>query len=651
MPDYASYTVASQPKADTGADKIGKAIKSFGQDVGSSVADAGKEKQRQLLEEAQEIQKQDIKELKRQQEELKAAQEQQEARDRIVAVDALGKAQREYMRQSQEFDRTYVGSKTAPEYEEAKKELFNNLIQQAGAGLSDKPLKEMQKSAKTWLNAQLLSDLEKTYKEEAQAAEEAAQNVANDSLATGAALGESGDIQGAMIAFGMTRQELKNFADKMAKDSTLPMKEFDANYMLSFLTGAAKSNNPDLAWAMSSPENLAGFMDKDYESDKNYFDKLSVNLRKHLEKPIEYGRNKLKIEAEKQQNAEKIKETLEFINNPIIMGAMLDTGAKESIWGEDAENLSTSYKMYKSGEKKFVAENEKIDFDKIDTLVKAGATEEDAIKSVYDESTKGAAQVDVDNISADNFKDTRKIDLLKNITPAEAEKYIKQGMPAIQIIKAQARKLYENSGKIGDGSISNTELHNLIKQVAGITINETGSVDNNLVKAFMARNYLQDHNASPEQIEVFNSAITQALTNANFKNGVAKLANMPTFDSMLKTAWGSSKLTGLAGYVRSQSDDMNDYIENKGRSAYLEAMAYLAAGDPDTAMKTYSERVKEAYDFVISDVIDVDMVNRELERGVCPIVSINGTSVMIAGRNGNGEFLIKNTGRKVNGNI
>lgn len=649
MPDYASYTVASQPKADTGADKIGKAIKSFGQDVGSSVADAGKEKQRQLLEEAQEIQKQDIKELKRQQEELKAAQEQQEARDRIVAVDALGKAQREYMRQSQEFDRTYVGSKTAPEYEEAKKELFNNLIQQAGAGLSDKPLKEMQKSAKTWLNAQLLSDLEKTYKEEAQAAEEAAQNVANDSLATGAALGESGDIQGAMIAFGMTRQELKNFADKMAKDSTLPMKEFDANYMLSFLTGAAKSNNPDLAWAMSSPENLAGFMDKDYESDKNYFDKLSVNLRKHLEKPIEYGRNKLKIEAEKQQNAEKVKETLEFINNPIIMGAMLDTGAKESIWGEDAENLSTSYKMYKSGEKKFVAENEKIDFDKIDTLVKAGATEEDAIKSVYDESLKGA--VISDDVSAENFKGAKAIDALKNITPAEAERYMKEGTSAVDIIKAQARKLYDNSGKVGDGSISNAELHNIIKQVAGITINETGSVDNNLVKAFIARNYLQDHNASPEQIQVFNNAIAQALTNRDFKDGVAKLANMPTFDSMLKTAWGSSKLQGVAGIFRSQSDDMNDYIENQGRNAYLEAMTYLAAGDPDTAIATYNNRIKEAYDFVISDVIDVNMVNRELERGVCPIVSINGTSVMITGRNGNGEFLIKSTGRKVNGNI
>ena len=646
---YESYTSVKPVASDTGEEKIGQAVKSLGQQIGKGINEYIEQSNKRKLAEIEDIQTQEKEKQKAREREIKTAQEQQEARDRIVATDALGKVQREYTRQVHEFDRTFVGSKTSREYEEAKANIFNKLIERAGANLSGAPLREMQKSAKTWLNSQLLSDQVKAYKDEMAAADAAAENIATNSLKTGAELGEAGDIQGAMVAFGMTRQSLKDFADKMASDSSLPMKEYDANYMLSFLTGIAKSNNPDMAWAMSSPENLAGFMDREYDDDKEYFDKLSVNLRKHLEKPIEYGRNKLKIEAEKQTNAAKVKETLEFINNPIIMGALLDTGTKESIWGEDPEMLSTSYKMYKSGEKKMVAENEKADFDKIDTLIESGLTEEDAIKSVYDKSLTG--EVISDNISADNFKNVRAIDVLKNITPAEAEKYLKDGVPAAQIIKAQARKLYENSGKVGDGSISNAELHNIIKQVASITINETGSVDNNLIKAFIARNYLQEHNASPEQIQVFNDAIAQALTNRDFKDGVAKLANMPTFDSMLKTAWGSSKLTGLAGYVRSQSDDMNDYIENQGRNAYIEAMVYLASGDPDTAMKTYNDRIKEAYDFVISDVIDVNMVNRELERGVCPIVSINGTSVMITGRNGNGEFLIKNTGRKVNGNI
>lgn len=639
-----SYSTATPVKTDSGADQVVKAVKDMGNAIIEGVTDFAQRKQkRQLLAKEEEFDT-----LKQQTEsEHKAAIEQQEARDRILAVDALGQAQREYTRRVAELDKVYVGSKTAPEYEQEKKAIFDDIMNAAGTGLSAKALKDMHKTGKSWINAQLLSDLEKAHREELEAANAAAQRVADDSLTTGEALGQAGDIAGGIIAFGMTRDELKNFADKMAANSDVPMKEYDANYMLAFLSGAAKTN-PDLADVMSKPENLAGFMGKEYEDDKEYYDKLSANLRKHLEKPMEYGRNLLKIEAEKQRNALKTQEALDFMNNPIVMGAMLDTRKKDNIFGTD-EELSVYYKTYKDGDKENVDENKKTAFEKIDTLIDAGATEEDAVKSVFNEYSSGTITgVDV---SAEDFKNVKSIDLLKNITPAEAEQYLKDGVSAKDIIQAQAQKMYENSGKVGDGRISNADLHNVIKQVASITLNESGSVDNNLVKAFMARNYLQDHNASPQQIDVFNKTITQALTNSDFKNGIAKLANMPTFDSMLNNAWGSSKLTGIAGWFRSQKDDMTDYIENQGRNAYIEAMGYLAAGDPDTAMATYNQRIREAYDFVMSNVIDVNMVNRELERGICPIVSLNGTSVMITGRNGNGEFLIKTTGRKVNGNI
>ena len=702
-----SYEVHSAPRSNTGAENIGRAIQSVGDDIGRGIAQGGRESERRRNEMIREIQAADEVEAKRQAAEDKAAQEQQEARDRILAADKLGGVQREYTRRVKELERTFVGAKSSPEYEKQKKAIFDELLSGASGGMSDKVSKDMQKSGKTWINSQLLADLEKSYKEEAEAANAAASNYANNAIASGAAYGENGDIESAKVAFGMTRQELKNFADKMAENSDLPMKEFDANYMLSFLTGAAKSDNPELAWEMSKPEYLADFMGKDYEKDKNYFDTLSKNLRQHLEKPLEYGRNRIALEKQKEINQVKTNEALDFMNNPVIMGGRLETVVQKNKFGDvstfkdfydmhkgrypeydpfkDSEKLQAAYAIYKdkgsdsqefqdllntmSSEEKTAFTNgldelnkpgltdrinelglaeDAVDlaFNRVDKLIKAGASEEDALEQIFSEFSTGRIKTDV---NASDFKNVRLVDLYKNITPEEAEEYIKNGASKTDIIRAQAEKLYENSGNVGDGSISNADLHNLMKQVAGITINENGDVDNNLIKAFMARNYIQDHNASPEQIQTFNKVIEKALTDKNFKDGIAKLANKPSFDDMFAKTHGTSKVSGIGGFFRSRQDDMNDYVENVGRDAYIGAMALLAADRPDDAMAYYDQKVRQAYDFVKSDIIDTEMVNRVLAAGGKPIVPVNGQMSEIVGRDNNGEYILRNTGRKVNG--
>lgn len=692
-----SYTVNGAGTVDTGAEKIGNAIQSFGKSIGRGIQDLGDKKETEKLLEVKAIQDADKAEAKKQAAELKAAEEQQKAIDDIRAADALGKIQREYVRQSEDFNKTFIGSRTGKEYEEGKRNIFNTLIENAAPNLSKEAQVSLKKSGTNWLNSQLLSDLEKAYKEEAEAANVAAQSVAKDALISGASLGESGDLFGAKVAFGMTREALKNFADKMAENSELPMREFDANYMLSFLTGAAKSDNPELAWEMSKPENLADFMNRDYEKDKEYFDTLSVNLRKHLEKPLEYGRNRIKLEVQQEINNAKINETMDFLNNPIIMGADLETVRQKNKFGD----VSTFKDMYDISKGKYDEDNSKfaeiyekeknqtlktdelsfeelrayndwkkngggkgltdmindlgiaedaagIAFGKVDKLISAGVPEDEALETVYKEFSTGRIKVDA---TSEDFKNVRFIDTLKNITPEEAQEYINKGVSVRDIIKAQAEKLYDNSGKVGDGSISNADLQYVMKQVLGMTVDENGNVDNNILKAFYARNYLQDHNASQSQIDTFNKTIYKALTDKNFKANIAKLANRPSFDSMFAKTNGTSKVGGVAGFFRSRQDDMDAYVDNMGKTALLGAMAYLNNGDVDSALQFYDEKVREAYDYVKSDIIDTTMVNKVLSEGRKPIVYVNGQMSEIVGRDNNGEYILRNTGRKVNGDF
>lgn len=755
-----SYTVANIPRSDTGADQIGRAIADAGRSIGQGISrvqnrmEAGQaQRRKQAISDAEAA-------AKSARDAEQKAKEQQQARDRIRAVDKLGSIQRDYIRGVQELDKTWIGSKTSPEYERAKKDLFNGLLAAQGGGLDEQVNKELQKSGKTWLNSQLLSDLKDAYKEELRMAEEAASNYANNAITAGAALGEQGDLERAQVAYGMTREELKNFADKTARDSNIPMKEFDANYMLSFLSGAAKSN-PNLAYDMSSPQNLASFMNRDYEKDKGYFDTLSANLRKHLEKPIEYGRNKLALDQKRLEDDAKIQETIDFLNNPIIKGPNLETVQQRNKFGDvsvfkdlyytskgwnsdsnitdminalgldediaeieyfdnidkyikqgmeadqaiqrvfdehknnpfkTADTLKSFYEQFKGFDSGLtdkindlgLAEDVvSLAFDRVDKLIKAGADEDDALQQIFTEFSSGRAKHDVtaaelrqstgseDGTLIERIGDTalfnkkggrpiRRVDLYKNITPEEAEEYIRKGASRKEILQAQAEKLYDNSGRVGNGDISNGDLHYLVKQVAGMTIDENGDVDNNLIKAFMARNYLQEHNASPEQINTFNNLISKALTDKNFKDGIAKLANRPSFDDLFAKTPGSSARTidkygnistwkGVGSMFRSKQQDMNDYVENIGRQAEMGAMALLANGQVEEALEYYDQQVRAAYDFVKSDIIDTTLVNKVLANGGKPIVPVNGMMTEIVGRDSNGEYILRTTGRKVNG--
>lgn len=217
-----------------------------------------------------------------------------------------------------------------------------------------------------------------------------------------------------------------------------------------------------------------------------------------------------------------------------------------------------------------------------------------------------------------------------------------------------AKDIYDLSDKVGDGKIDQATLQQIIRKVASITVDDLDPsiVDNNILKAYEADKALKLAGADKEQIDLFHSALEKAMTDTTFKQSVAALANKPNFDTMLSnTPYSGRTRTGL-GALRSKREEDTEYVNKLGREAYIAAMRLIVdEGKPEEALSLYDAYIQKAYDYVKRDVIDPNYVKQQLENMGYAMVELNGNMSKIVGRLPNGEYIIEDTGEKINGRI
>ena len=214
----------------------------------------------------------------------------------------------------------------------------------------------------------------------------------------------------------------------------------------------------------------------------------------------------------------------------------------------------------------------------------------------------------------------------------------------------KTKEIYSLADKVGNGKVDPQTMSLLVRQVASITADdETGIVDNNILKAYDGEIALRKAGANPEQLQSYHRFVQMAMTDTDFKQSVAALANKPDFDTMFLDK--RARYTGLRSLFRTAKEDDTDYVEDLGRQAYFGAMNLMYQGDTDGALAYYDGKVAEAYDYIKRDIIDVDYVKKELAKNGSAMVELNGRMTKITGRLPNGEYIVESTGEKVNGNF
>lgn len=240
-------------------------------------------------------------------------------------------------------------------------------------------------------------------------------------------------------------------------------------------------------------------------------------------------------------------------------------------------------------------------------------------------------------------------------TPDELIAKIREDKPFKKQLSDALYVAHQNSDKVGKGEINPNVLAGAISSVSDITIDKNGNPEDNLYKFVMTHNALVASGASPEQISIYRQFAEKALTDDNFKRQIANMANKPSFDTLFNNTTGSSKpkyqepISILKSMAGTRQEDMNKYVEQMGREALLGFMDRMTAGKVDEAYDFYDKVFQEAYDYVKSDIIDVNYVKKNLEKLGYAMVDLNGQMTKIIGRGQNGEYIIESTGGKING--
>lgn len=238
--------------------------------------------------------------------------------------------------------------------------------------------------------------------------------------------------------------------------------------------------------------------------------------------------------------------------------------------------------------------------------------------------------------------------------PADNEEINKQ-------LDAKAEEIYSLADKVKDGKIPPEIMRLAVMKVASITVdNDNPSiVDNNLLKAFDANLAFYKAGANEDQLATLNKNIQIAMTDTSFKQSVAALASKPSFDSML---FENKRARNSLFYTL--KDDDTRYVERIGRDAYMNTMSAMAEiySNPDLtdaekqqktaqALAYYDTQVQKAYDYIKRDIIDPEYIKNALEKQGYAMIQLNGNMSKIVGRLPNGEYIIEQTGEKINGGI
>lgn len=562
---------------------LGKANASIAQGIGQAIS-APLEVGSKMFEQEQKL------EQKRKAE----AQKTLDASDKITASDKAGQLQNELLRYNLE-NRTknpnIIGSR---EYEDKLRNQYSKLASKYSEGLGEAGSAEFTKKTQDMVNNMIQGNINWSYSEKVKKGEQAAQNIAQLSNNNAQLYGASGDISGFLDDYRANRETLSDYMDKVSPNNKAQaLKEFDNKQMTGLFTGMAETQ-PELAQQiLDNPELFKQTALQEVVADNK--NALVEEKRKQLDNELFVANADV---AKGDKKAKSRKKDIEKQINKL--------GGEE----DEAEVIENMRKSIKESVGKQIEKNVNI--------LKAEQEKENNQKKVE---------------TALSFMDNPIV-------------YKAQGIEFDGDLKEKADEIYSLSDKVGNGKVDNKTLNEIVGKVASVTISEQGT-DNNLLKAFEGYAQLQKAGADSDQLSVYQQAVAKALTDNDFKQQIAKLANKPRFDTMLTTAGSGQR--GLVGAFMSKKSEDTQYVEDMGRDAYFNAMSMMINGEPEKAMAYYDSKVAEAYDYIKKDIIDVDYIKRALANNGSAMVELNGNMTKIVGRLPNGEYIIESTGEKVDG--
>lgn len=611
--DVSSVGIATGRAAQT----IGKMM----QGVGSRITRAEQQEQKEYQSQVQDNIKTETARLNQQQKAFDAS-------DKLVAADMAGRLENDLLRwnlEQRQNNPNYIGS---PDHEKAMRDYYAKLSEKYSQGLGEVGKGEFTSKTQNAVNQMIGNDVKWAYQQKIKQGEESAKNIAQSMNDTAGMYGANGDVQGFKESHKEKREQLQEYAENaMPAGAQSALYEADKKSVVNLLTGMAETDPQRAKNILENPELFKEVLPEGMVDNVNNIE-TSKKMRELNDELVLVNagianekdkKEKRKLEKAKDKIEKEIKDTQDkdFTDDSL---SAINKEVKETV----SKTIDYNINLQKQIEESTLA-NEKL-----------GSAME-----FMDNPIIYKANMSRVNPGADvDMPESLKMLPMFNKNPD---------------IQDLGKKIYGMSDKVGDGNVSPADLDKIVKKVASITVGDNGSIDDNILKAFQGDLALREAGASPSQLETYHRMTELAMTDTSFKQGVAALANKPSFDSMLFLQ-NPSRAGGLAFFTRTVKDDDVQYVENMGRQAYFEAMNTMSQPNLNEeqrkqavaeALSTYDRRIAEAYDFIKRDVVDVDYVNKQLAKMGSAMVELNGNMTKIVGRLPNGEYIIENTGEKV----
>lgn len=551
-----------------------------------------------------------------------------DASDKLIAADMAGRLENDLLRwnlEQRQNNPNYIGS---PDHEKAMRDYYAKLSEKYSQGLGEVGKGEFTSKTQNAVNQMIGNDVKWAYQQKIKQGEESAKNIAQSMNDTAGMYGANGDIQGFKESHKEKREQLQEYAENaMPAGAQSALYEADKKSVVNLLTGMAETDPQRAKNILENPELFKEVLPEGMVDNVNNIE-TSKKMRELNDELVLVNagianekdkKEKRKLEKAKDKIEKEIKDTQDkdFTDDSI---SSINKEVKETV----SKTIDYNINLQKQIEESSLA-NEKL-----------GSAME-----FMDNPIIYKANMDRVNVkTVGDIPESLKMLPMFNRSPA---------------VEDMAKKIYGMSDKVGDGNVSPADLDKIVKKVASITVGDNGSIDDNILKAFQGDLALREAGASPSQLETYHRMTELAMTDTSFKQGVAALANKPSFDSMLFLQ-NPSRAGGLAFFTRTVKDDDVQYVENMGRQAYFEAMNTMSQPNLNEeqrkqavaeALSTYDRRIAEAYDFIKRDVVDVDYVNKQLAKMGSAMVELNGNMTKIVGRLPNGEYIIESTGEKV----
>ena len=616
--------ISAVGKATVGMiNSIGSAVEA----TGKAVESAYKKRQAQKLKE-QQYQDQVQENIAKAQEKIRADEQKTfDAADKLVAADMAGRLKNDLLRwnlEQRQNNPNYIGS---AEHEKAMRDEYARLANKYGTGLGEAGRAEFTTKTQSAVNEFIGNDVKWAYQQKLKQGEKSAQTIAETMNQNAKLYGANGDAEGFKQAHEEARSQLSDYAEGTGMQGAKPaMYEADKRSVENYIMGLAETDPEKARAIMDNPESFKEIVPEGMLQNVNEIvrdtktndlnDKLTV-INFDLARGVS-DKQKKKLERIKKDTEKELKnvEKQDFTDSSL---SAIKNEVGETVNKTIDYNINLRKAEIEKAQNQQKIENSLAFMDN-PILYRANLSRAFPKSSL--ENTKGADIL--------NEKDS--------------------GFEAEKALDAKAKEIYSLSDKVGDGKVDPATLQLIVRQVASITADDkTGIVDDNIMKAYDGEIALRKAGASPEQLQTYHGLVQMAMTDTNFKQSVAALANKPDFDTMFLDK--RARYTGLRSLFRTAKDDDTDYVEDLGRQAYFGAMNLMYQGKPEEALSYYDGQVAKAYDYIKRDIIDVDYVKKELAKTGSAMVELNGRMTKITGRLPNGEYIVESTGEKVNGNF